>query len=154
MTFVFNIDNPFSNEISKVRLGARIRTHDPQGEWIDDMPNDKVITLKPGANDYSRAFKTPSDLSDGLYDAEWVVMDEGTKRWIDYEDMCPILTISTSPAPDPTPTSQPTSAPTAVSPTPDPTAPSDAEVKEAIAVITSAVEETIRKILDLLKELV
>jgi hypothetical protein len=70
LTFVFNIDNPFSNEISKARLGARIRTYNSQGEWINDMPNDKVVTLKPGANDYSRAFKTPSDLSDGLYDAE------------------------------------------------------------------------------------
>ena len=160
LTFVFNIDNPFSNEISKVRLGARIRTHMPQGGWIDDMPNDKVITLKPGANDYSRAFKTPSDLSDGLYGAQWVVMDEATKRWIDHEDMCPILTISTSPAPNPTPTSQPTSTPTAVptatgtvSPTPNITPPDNPEVKEVIRVVTSAVEGTIRKILDLLESL-
>ena len=49
LTFVFNIDNPFSNEISKARLGARIRTHNSQGEWIDDMPNDAIVTLKPGA---------------------------------------------------------------------------------------------------------
>jgi len=160
LTFVFNIENQFSNEISKVRLGARIRTHNPQGGWIDDMPNDKVITLKPGANDYSRAFKTPVDLSDGLYDVEWVVMDEGTKRWIDHEDMCRILTISSGSTPNPVTTSQPTSTPTvvptatgAVSPTSDPTAPGDAEVKEAIEIITSVVEETIRKILDLLKGL-
>ena len=160
LTFVFNIDNPFSNEISDVRLGARIRTHRPQGGWIDDMSNDKVITLKPGANDYSRAFKTPSDLSDGLYDVQWVVMDEATKRWIDHEDMCPILTISTSPAPNPTPTSQPTSTPTAVptatgavSPTPNITPPDNPEVKEVIRVVTLAVEGTIRKILDLLESL-
>ena len=157
MTFVFNIDNPFSNEISKVRLGARIRTHEPQGGWIDDMPNDDVITLKPGENDYDRAFKTPSDLSDGLYDAEWVVMDEGTKRWIDHEDMCPILTISSGSTPNPTPTSRPTSVPTAmptatctVSPTPDITPPSDIDV---IKMVTSVVEETIRKIFDLLEKL-
>jgi len=153
LTFVFNIDNPFSNEISDVRLGARIRTHDPQGEWIDDMSNDKVITLKPGANDYSRAFKTSDGLSDGLYDIEWVVMDEGTKRWIDHEDMCPILTISTSPAPNPTPTSTPTAMPTAtgtVSPTPDITPPGDIDV---IKMVTSVVEETIRKIFDLLEKL-
>ena len=160
LTFVFNIDNQFSNEISKVRLGARIRAHEPQGEWIDDMPNDRVITLKPDANDYSRAFKTPLDLSDGLYDAQWVVMDEATKRWIDHEDMCPILTISTSPAPNPTPTSQPTSTPTAVptatgtvSPTPNITPPDNPEVKEVIRVVTLAVEGTIRKILDLLESL-
>ena len=153
LTFVFNIDNPFSNEISDVRLGARIRTHDLQGEWIDDMSNDKVITLKPGANDYSRAFKTSDGLSDGLYDVEWVVMDEGTKRWIDHEDMCPILTVSTSPAPNPTPTSTPTAMPTAtgtVSPTPDITPPSDIDV---IKMVTSVVEETIRKIFDLLEKL-
>ena len=36
-----------------------------------------------------------------MYDAEWVVMDESTKRWIDHEDMCSILTRSTNPAPDP-----------------------------------------------------
>jgi len=160
LTFVFNIDNPFFNEISKVRLGARIRTHNPQGGWIDDMPNDKVITLKSGANDYSRDFNTPEDLSDGLYDAEWVVMDEETNRWIDQENMCPILTIPTSPAPDPTPTLQPTSEPTAmltatgtVSPTPDTNPSDDTDVKEAITVIISVVEETIRKILDLLEEL-
>ena len=160
LTFVFNIDNPFSNEISKVRLGARIRTHNPQGVWIDDMPNDDIIALKPGANDYSRVFKTPEGLSDGAYDAEWVVMDEGAKRWIDHEDMCPILTISSGSTPNPTPTSQPTSAPTAmptatgtVSPTPYITPPDNPEVKEAIKVITSVVEETIRKILDLLEKL-
>ena len=157
LTFVFNIDNPFSNEISKVRLGARIRTHEPQGGWVDDMPNDNVITLKPGANDYSRAFNTPDGLSDGVYDAEWVVMDEGTKRWIDHEDMCPILTISSGSTPNPTPTSQPTSIPTAmptatgtVSPTPDITPPSDIDV---IKMVTSVVEETIRKIFDLLEKL-
>ncbi|KAF5416538.1 MAG: hypothetical protein C5S48_02535 [Candidatus Methanogaster sp.] len=52
--------------------------------------------------------------------------------------------------------SSPTSAPTAtgtVSPTPHTTPPDDAEVKEAIEIITSVVEETIRKILDLLKGL-
>ena len=153
LTFVFNIENQFSNEISKVRLGARIRSHEPQGGWIDDMPNDKVITLKPGANDYSRAFKTSDGLSDGLYDVEWVVMDEGTKRWIDHEDMCPILTISTSPAPNPTPTYAPTAMPTAtgtVSPTPDITPPGDIDV---IKMVTSVVEETIRKIFDLLEKL-
>ena len=157
LTFVFNIDNPFSNEISKVRLGARIRTHEPQGGWVDDMPNDNVITLKPGANDYSRAFNTPDGLSDGVYDAEWVVMDEGTKRWIDHEDMCPILTISSGSTPNPTPTSRPTSIPTAmptatgtVSPTPDITPPSDIDV---IKMVTSVVEETIRKIFDLLEKL-
>jgi len=154
LTFVFNIDNQFSNEISKVRLGARIRTHDPQGEWIDDMSNDNTITLKPGANDYSRVFKTPVDLSDGLYDAEWVVMDEGTKRWIDHEDMCPILTISSGSTPNPTPTSQPTSPPTAVqtgaeSPTPT----GDTEENNVIEVITSVIKETINKILDLLDKL-
>ena len=157
LTFVFNIGNPFSNEISDVRLGARIRTHEPQGGWIDDLPNDNITPLKPGANDYSRVFKTPVDLSDGLYDAQWVVMDEATKRWIDHEDMCPILTISTSHAPNPTPTSQPTSAPTAmptatgtVSPTPDITPPGDIDV---IKMVTSVVEETIRKIFDLLEKL-
>jgi len=154
LTFVFNIDNSFSNDIEKVRLGARIRTHDPQGEWIDDMPNDNTITLKPGANVYSRVFKTPADLSDGLYDAEWVVMDEGTKRWIDHEDMCPILTISSGSTSNPTPTSQPTSAPTAVqtgaeSPTPT----DDTDENNVIEVITSVVKETINRILDLLEKL-
>jgi|LGVF01.1.fsa_nt_gb cell wall-associated NlpC family hydrolase len=154
LTFVFNIDNPFSNEISKVRLGARIRTHEPQGGWIDDMSNDNITTLKPGANDYSRAFKTPSDLSDGLYDAEWVIMDEGTKRWIDHENMCPILTISSNSPPNPTPTSAPTAMPTGtVSPTPDPTPPANTEVKEVINGITSVVEGMIQKILDMLESL-
>ena len=146
MTFVFNIDNPFFNEIQKVRLGARIRTHNPQGGWIDDMPNDKIITLKPGANDYSRVFKTPADLNDGLYDAEWVVMDEGTKRWIDHEDMCPILTISSDSTTNPTSTSQPTSAPT-------PTPTNDKEENNVIEVITSVIKETINRIIDLFEKL-
>jgi len=153
LTFVFNIDNPFSNEIPKVRLGARIRTNDPQGGWIDDMPNDNIITLKPGANDYSRVFETPADLSDGLYDAEWVVMDEGTKRWIDHEDMCPILTISSGSTPNPTFTSTPTAVQTgAESPTPNAT-PTDTEENNVIEMITSVVEETINRILDLLEKL-
>ena len=154
LTFVFNIDNPFSNDIEKVRLGARIRTHDPQGKWIDDMPNDNTITLKPGANVYSRVFKTPADLSDGLYDAEWVVMDEGTKRWIDHEDMCPILTISSGSTPNPTSTSQPTSAPTAVeSPTPGATPTDGSEKNNVIEVITSSIKEFINTIVDLLDKL-
>jgi cell wall-associated NlpC family hydrolase len=154
LTFVYNIDNPFSNDIEKVRLGARIRTHEPQGEWIDDVSGDEVITLKPGANDYPRVFKTPADLSDGLYDAEWVVMDEGTKRWIDHEDMCPILTISSGSTSNPTPTSQPTSVPTAMqtgaeSPTPT----DDADENNVIEVITSVVEEIINTIVGLLEKL-
>jgi hypothetical protein len=55
-------------------------------------------------------------------------------------------------APTPTPTAVPTATGT-VSPTPHTTPPDDAEVKEAIEIITSVVEETIRKILDLLKGL-
>ena len=114
------------------------------------MPNDNITTLKPGANDYSRFFKTPVDLSDGLYDVEWVVMDEGTKRWIDHEDMCPILTISSGSTPNPTPTSVPTAVPTGtVSPTP----PANTEVKKVINGVTSVVEGMIQKILDMLEDL-
>ena len=79
-------------------------------------------------------------MSDGLYDAEWVVMDEGTKRWIDYEDMCPILTISSGSTLNPTPTSVPT-----------PT--DDTEENNVIEVITSVVKETINRILDLFEKL-
>lgn len=52
LTFVYNIDNPYPDNIENVRLGAQIRTNDPQGDWIDDPANDAVVTLLPGAHDY------------------------------------------------------------------------------------------------------
>jgi murein DD-endopeptidase MepM/ murein hydrolase activator NlpD len=155
LTFVFNIDNNFSNEIEDVRLGARIRTHDPQGEWIDDMPDDKIITLKPGANTYSRVFRTTDGLSNDFYDVEWVVMDEGTKRLIDYEDMCPILTISSesTKSPEP-PAEQPASVPKVTQKDAgSPIWTGNAEVDEAIGIISPAVREMIDLIMDLLDEL-
>jgi len=83
-------------------------------------------------------------LSDGLYDAEWVVMDEGTQRWIDHEDMCPILTISSGSTPNPTHTLQPTSVPTSTD---------DTEENNVIKVITSVIKETINRIIDLFEKL-
>jgi surface antigen len=74
LTFVYNIDNPYPDSIENVRLGAQIRTNDPQGDWIDDPANDKVVTLLPGAHDYSRTFIVPQTASSGFYDARWVMV--------------------------------------------------------------------------------
>ena len=117
--------------------------------------------LLQAANQVKRllpCLQNTSGLERWLYDAEWVVMDEGTKRWIDHEDMCPILTISSGSASNPTPTSQSTSIPTAVqtgaeSPTSDATPTDDTEENNIIEVIISVVKETINRILDLLEKL-
>jgi len=131
LTFVYNIANPFANDVPiKVRLGAQIRTSDPKGEWIDDMPNDKIDVLKTGTNDYSRLFRTTWGLKPGYYDAHWVVMDEGTKQWIDHKELSQILIVNSN-----TLTSKET------------------EINEFIKIATSSIEETIHKILNLLKGL-
>jgi len=92
LTFVYNINNPL-DEVPKIRLGAQIRTNNPQGEWIDDVSNDKVVDLVSGVNDYSRLFKLPLDLKLGFYDARWVLIDELTKKPINSKEMIRIFEI-------------------------------------------------------------
>jgi hypothetical protein len=122
ITFKYSIHNPFANKFEDVRLGAQIRTNNPQGTWIDDRANDKVITLNSGTNGYSRIFWIPYSISTGNYDAHWVILKHSTGIWFDNkEELNAILIMSgtsTLPviAPDPTPTPTPT-------PTPAPTPP-------------------------------
>ncbi|CAD6493354.1 MAG: CHAP domain protein [Candidatus Argoarchaeum ethanivorans] len=93
LTFVYNIGNPYPNNIENVRLGAQIRTNDPQGDWIDDPANDEVVTLLPGVHDYSRTFIVPQTASSGFYDARWVILDDATGNWIDSKEMIRIFEI-------------------------------------------------------------
>ncbi|MFQ6119992.1 MAG: NosD domain-containing protein, partial [Methanosarcinales archaeon] len=93
LTFVFNISNPYTYNIGNVRLGAQIRTNNPQGSWIDDPSNDKVVTLLPGAHDYSRKFRIPQSASSGFYDARWVILNHTTENWIDSQNMTRIFEI-------------------------------------------------------------
>jgi uncharacterized repeat protein (TIGR01451 family) len=95
LRFVFSINNPNPNNIENVRLGAQIRTHDPQGPWIDDPANDQVISLEPGANNYVRTFIVPQSTSSGFYDARWVILDDTTENWIDSSTMTRIFEIRT-----------------------------------------------------------
>jgi hypothetical protein len=91
---------------SNIRLGARIRTNSPQGPWIDDPANDKVISVDPGEKDYSRKFRIPSDVSSGYYDAGWVIVNQNTdeyqvaEAWVDENIMNRILYIESSAQPD------------------------------------------------------
>lgn len=98
-TFVFNINNPNTESIENIRLGAQIRTNDPQGEWIDDPANDLIITLLPGAHDYSRTFTVPQSAGPGFYDARWVILDGTTGDWIDSKTMTRIFEIETDTEP-------------------------------------------------------
>ena len=91
LTFVYNIDNPYPDNIENVRLGAQIRTNDPQGAWIDDPANDDVVTLLPGAHDHSRTFIVPQTASSGFYDARWIILDDVSGDWIDSKEMIRIF---------------------------------------------------------------
>ncbi|AKB36019.1 hypothetical protein MSSAC_1429 [Methanosarcina siciliae C2J] len=92
-TFVFNINNPNTESIENVRLGAQIRTNDPEGEWIDDPANDTIVTLLLGTNDYSRTFTVPQSAGSGFYDARWVILDDTTGTWIDSKTMTRIFEV-------------------------------------------------------------
>jgi len=96
MTFVFNINNPYPDSIENIRLGAQIRTHDPQGMWIDDPSNDEIVTLLPGAHDYKRSFVIPQFISSEFYDVNWVILDDNTEIWHDSKEMTRIFEIITS----------------------------------------------------------
>jgi GH25 family lysozyme M1 (1,4-beta-N-acetylmuramidase) len=106
LTFVYKIKNPSDRAVSNIRLGARIRTNSPQGSWIDDPANDKVISVDPGEKDYSRKFRIPSDVSSGYYDAGWVIVNQNTdeyqvaEAWVDENVMTRILYIESSAQPD------------------------------------------------------
>jgi len=93
LTFVFKVNSPSSERIENVRFGARIRQSEPQGSWIDDPSNDKVVTLEPGAHDYSRKFMIPSWVTEGFYDAQWVILEHSTGEWIDAKEMWRIIQI-------------------------------------------------------------
>jgi hypothetical protein len=84
LTFVYSIrwDSPGNRSIPNIRLGARIRTNNPEGSWIDDPANDKVITVLPGDNDYSRQFRIPSSATAGYYDSGWVILKHTSGTWL------------------------------------------------------------------------
>ncbi|MFZ3169195.1 MAG: hypothetical protein WA130_16400 [Candidatus Methanoperedens sp.] len=139
LTFVYNIENSYSNDLPiKIRLGAQIRTNDPKGEWVDDMPNDGIEILKPGATDYSRFFLNTYDLKPGYYDAHWVVMDEGTKRWIDNKELSQILIVGSNGTPIATPSFKI----------------NDTQVNEIVKTATSTLEKIINKFINLLHEFI
>ncbi len=99
LTFIFSIKNPNSDSIKNVRLGAQIRTNSPQGPWIDDPANDKVVTLSKGTKNYDREFTVPQSASSGYYDARWVILDDKTGTWIDSETMTRIFEVKTQSQP-------------------------------------------------------
>jgi hypothetical protein len=103
LTFVYRIKNPSDRAVSNIRLGARIRANSPQGHWIDDPANDRVISVDPGEKGYSRKFRIPSDVSGGYYDAGWVIVNQNTddyqvaEAWVDEAVMYSALYISAQP---------------------------------------------------------
>ena len=96
LSFVYSINNPSTSNVNNVRLGARIRTYSPQGVWIDDWNNDKIEIIYPGTRNYVRSFKVPSTASLGLYDAQWVIVNNADETWYDSRIYSPILTIQSS----------------------------------------------------------
>src|SRR5660398_44323 len=97
LDFVYSINNPGTTNVNNVRLGARIRTNSPQGVWIDDRPNDKVEIIYPGTRNYNRSYKVNSTASLGLYDAQWVILDNADEsKWFDNRTYSPILTIQSN----------------------------------------------------------
>jgi hypothetical protein len=104
ITFKYSIHNPFANKFEGVRLGAQIRTNNPQGTWIDDRTNDKVITLNSGTNRYSRIFWIPYSISTGNYDAHWVILNDKTGIWFDNRKrLNAFMILGSATSPDPTP---------------------------------------------------
>ena len=79
-------------------------------------------------------------------------MDDGTKQWIDHKELSQILIVSTD-NPKETATSEtiiPTANPTN---TASPDQIDEVEINEFIKNATSTIEETINKIIDILKSL-
>ena len=109
LDFVYSIENPFSNPVENVRLGARIRTSEPQSDWIDDWDRDKVVTLTPGIKDYSRSFEKTQNLKPVFYDAQWVLLNDKTGTWLDSKDMIRILKVVPAATSTPDSISTPTS---------------------------------------------
>jgi hypothetical protein len=97
LTFVYDISHQGTTSIPNVVLGARIRSSDPQGQWIDDPANDRIVSLEPGEKEYSRQFRVPATATPGFYDVGWVIYDQGTGVWIDNKEILKSLTISSTP---------------------------------------------------------
>ncbi|MDW7733236.1 MAG: hypothetical protein SCH66_12520 [Methanolobus sp.] len=158
LDFVYNIENPFSNEIENVKLGARIRMSEPQGEWLDDRDRDRVVTLTPGKKDYSRSFERTQGIEPVFYDAQWIILDHSTGTWLDHQTMMQILKVSGTPSITSTPVQTPGYTPTPVftpgyTPAPGytsaPVLPSQKRVDEIVAVLVSGFEKVLRSIAEL-----
>ncbi|MCD6306936.1 MAG: hypothetical protein J7M32_11720 [Deltaproteobacteria bacterium] len=125
MTFVYRIrwDSPGNRSIPNIRLGARIRTNNPQGAWKDDSANDKIITVFPGDNDYSRQFRIPTTATAGYYDTGWVILEHTSETWLDEKVHVSFLrivaptTTTTSSTTSTTTTSTTSTSTTTISPT-------------------------------------
>lgn len=93
--FEYWINNPYANDF-EVKLGAQIRTNDPQGEWDDDWDNDKIIVLSSGtypgmcqdSERFERSFGPLMNVEEESYDAHWVIMNNKTgEGYDDKEEM-------------------------------------------------------------------
>jgi len=100
LTFIYNINNPMPDTIANIRLGAQIKTSDPQGTWIDDPSNDKTISAISGIHDYSRNFIIPQSIASGFYDTRGVILNHETGTWIDSKELTHVFEIKEKPKPE------------------------------------------------------
>ena len=84
----YAISDPTFYPPSNIRLGVRIRKSDPQGDWIDDPANDRTVSQAGRSGDiyYFRYFYLPETMGIGVYDVEWVILDNTTEQWLDSKD--------------------------------------------------------------------
>jgi len=92
ITFIYSINNPSSDDLSDVRLGAQINANGFQGDWIDDPANDKVVILNPRTNEYTRLYKIPSSINNGCHGVRLVILKHSTGEWFD--DKTTLMTVS------------------------------------------------------------
>lgn len=73
ITVYYSISNPNSFSVD-LGLGCSIAPEGTQN-WLNDEPNDRVISAPPGNSLYSRYFDIPSSASPGLYTVWWAIKE-------------------------------------------------------------------------------
>ena len=94
--FGYHISNPTDNPID-IKLGARVRKSSPQGDWKNDFDNDEVESIPPGGKECDRLFEITQKLDTGVYDIQWVIVEQKTGNWLDKETRDEAIKVGVAP---------------------------------------------------------
>ncbi len=103
LTLKYSINNPNTFLEDTTILAAQIKKSGSKDDWIDisgtSVADNKIITLLPGINDYTRKFKIPATVVAGTYDVRWYIINALSGKAIGLKEVKNIVEVKEATAP-------------------------------------------------------